>query len=235
MWLYAPNLSSVHGFSDRHGGVSRPPFDSLNLGGSDDDPADIAKNRELALQKLGLGTNALCFLKQVHGADVLPAKPGRMEGDGLVTREPGLVLAVSVADCYPVLLEDPVNKVIGAVHAGWRGTCAGIAGNAVREMRELGADPAGIRVAIGQGICAERFEVGEEVISEFRGKGFPEKYLRGRHIDLPSCLVYSLCGEGVRRENIWTMNRCTFEPDFYSHRRDTGRTGRMWGLICMNQ
>ena len=231
MWLKAPNIQAVHGFSTRHQGVSEPPFDSLNLGGPDDLPERIALNRERALAALSLNPARLSILRQVHGTAVQHAAPGVQEGDALVTNQKGLVLAISIADCYPLLFEDPINGVIGAAHAGWRGTVAGIAKKTIERMCELGASRHEIRVAIGQGISAARFEVGPEVTEQFQLAGFPSKCFIGRQIDLIASNKHVLLQSGIDSKNIWSMNRCTFENDFFSYRRDRGVTGRMWGLI----
>ncbi|HQQ93878.1 MAG TPA: peptidoglycan editing factor PgeF [Bacteroidia bacterium] len=233
MWLKAPNIQALHGFSTRHGGLSPAPFDSLNLGGSDDLNENILANRKIALNALGLDFDSLCTLKQLHSADVCVASKGRQEGDALVSRQKGQILAVSIADCYPVLLEDPVNRVVGAVHAGWRGTLGRIAANAVKAMNNLGADVSQIRVAIGQGISQNRFEVGTDVLEKFIAAGFSEAHIRARTLDLAACNKQVLTDSGVPEENIWTMGRCTYEADFFSHRRDKGRTGRMWALIAL--
>lgn len=233
MWLKAPNISCVHGFSTRHGGVSEGALASLNLGGSLDSVQNIDRNREAALKNLNLNTSALCFLKQVHGNTVCIAAEGQQEGDALVTNRAGKTLAVSVADCYPILFYDAVNRVIGAAHAGWRGTVAGIAANTVNEMEKLGAEKKHIQVAIGQGICAQRFEVGSEVIAQFRERGFPDFCWQNNRVDLVKCNIFVLKENHIPENNIWAMNRCTFEADFFSHRRDKGQTGRMWGLIAM--
>jgi YfiH family protein len=233
MWLKAPNITCVHGFSTRHGGVSNTPFLSLNLGGSDDDPSLISRNREIALNNLDLSPHSLCYLKQVHGDAVCLANSGRQEGDALVTNEKGKVLAVSIADCYPVLFHDPVNHVIGAAHAGWRGTVSRILANTIREMLKLGAETRFIQVAIGQGISQVNFTVGSEVIGHFREAGFPEDSWAENRIDLVKCNKFVLRENNIPEGNVWSMNRCTFEPDFFSHRRDKGLTGRMWGLISM--
>ncbi len=233
MWIKSPAISCTHGFSDRNGGVSHAPFNSLNLAGSDDDAELISQNRRLALGQLGLKTDQLCILKQVHGADVRMAVPGKQEGDALVTNKKELVLAVAVADCYPVLFYDEKNKVVGAAHAGWRGTRAGIASRTVSAMEKLGAEPLNIRVAIGQGICTEHFEVGPEVITEFKSAGFPETCWKQNHIDLIACLKFDLTAHGIPEKNIWAMERCTFEDNFFSHRRDKGHTGRMWAVISL--
>lgn len=233
MWLKAPNIHCTHGFSDRHGGVSKGPHHSLNLGGSQDLTENIEKNRSIALSELQLSPHQLCTLKQVHGNTVCIAKPGKQEGDALVTNEKGLVLAVGIADCYPLLFHDEMNGVVGAAQAGWRGTCSLIAETTLKAMFQLGAKPEHIKVAIGQGISQSNFEVGDEVIQTFEKAGFPSFCWEGRHINLVKCNIFVLLKNHIFENNIWSMNRCTFESDFFSHRRDKGLTGRMWGLISL--
>jgi len=235
MWLKAPNIKCAHGFSTRHGGVSASPYDSLNLGGSEDDEKNILRNREKALAELGLSVSDLCNLKQVHGNKVNMAQRGRQEGDALVTNEKGLILAISIADCYPILFYDEKNSVIGAAHAGWRGTVNKIAENTVKSMVTLGAKPENLQAAIGQGICQENFEVGNEVIEQFEKNGFPSYCWKNNRIDLLLCNRFVLEQNHISQKNIWSMNRCTFEPDFFSYRRDKGKTGRMWAAIAMKK
>lgn len=233
MWLFAPNIESVHGFSTRLGGVSQPPFQSLNLGGSDDQPENIANNRSLALERLQLRSDQVASLKQVHGTDVRQAKQGIQEGDALVTNKTGMALAISIADCYPILLEDTQNGVIGAAHAGWRGTLGHIAAATIDQMEKLGAKRSSIKAAIGQGISVKQFEVGNEVLSRFVASGFPSECYQGTCIDLLQCNKFVLQKSGILPQNIWSMNRCTFEQDFFSYRRDKGVTGRMWAVIAL--
>ncbi len=233
MWLRSPNINCNHGFSTRWGGLSQQPFNSLNLGGQHDDVNLILQNRTLALQKLNLSINNLCYLKQVHCNVVRNAQLGQLEGDALVTNSSNFILAVSIADCYPILFYDEINKVIGAAHAGWRGTVSRIAENTIKKMTELGANVNSIKVAIGQGICQEKFEVGNEVIEEFEKNGFPNYCWRDNKIDLIACNKFVLQQSNISDENIWTMNRCTFEDDFFSYRQDKGKTGRMWAVITL--
>jgi YfiH family protein len=233
MWIKAPNINCTHGFSTREGGVSVGAFQSLNLGGSEDDAQNILKNRSLALAELGLKLDDLCNLKQVHGVEVKNAIIGQQEGDALVTNEPGLILAVSAADCFPILFFDEENVVVAAAHAGWRGTAARLVEKTIDAMLKLGAEVDHIKVAIGQGICKTHFEVGPEVAEEFRQEGFPEQFLSDNKIDLAGCNRFILLDNGIHKQNIWTMNRCTYEPEFFSHRRDKGHTGRMWGVISL--
>ncbi|MDO8999589.1 MAG: peptidoglycan editing factor PgeF [Bacteroidota bacterium] len=233
MWLSAPNIDCIHGFSNRHGGISVSPFDSLNLGGSEDEPIKIATNRKLALKNLNLSIDKLCNLKQIHSNKVCIAKIGQQEGDALVTNEKNLILAISIADCYPILFHDKVNNVIGAAHAGWRGTVSKIAENTINEMIKLGAQAENIKVAIGQGISQDKFEVGNEVIEQFEKAGFPSYCWKENKINLIACNKFVLFQNGILEQNCWTMNSCTFENDFFSYRRDKGKTGRMWAMINM--
>jgi len=232
-WLFAPDITAVHGFSTRHGGVSPKPFASLNLGGKEDSPENIAQNRKLALSELNLEMDRVSYLDQVHGITVCQARPGKQTGDALVTSERGLAIAVGAADCYPVLFHDEKNGVIGAAHCGWKGTLGRIVRHTLEEMRKLGAESQQIRVAIGQGICRDKYEVSEEVITQFREAGFPVDCWSGRQLDLLAANRFVALEAGIPEENIWSMNRCTTEADFFSYRRDGGKTGRMWAVIML--
>lgn len=233
MWIHSPNISCTHGFSTRHGGVSEHPFYSLNLGGSQDDITNIQTNRTRALNQLNLDSKNVCTLKQVHGTHVCFAEIGSQEGDALVTNQKNLILAVSIADCYPVLFYDATQQIIGAAHAGWRGTVGKIVANTIHNMIQLGSKPENIQVAIGQGISQKKFEVGNEVIQQFEAAGFPNTCWHSNKIDLITCNTHVLLQNNIPEKNIWVMNRCTFEDDFFSYRQDKGLTGRMWAVICM--
>jgi YfiH family protein len=234
MWIQSAAISCIHGFSTRNEGVSTGPFSSLNLGGKDDAPENIQTNRTRALSSLGLNVSQVCTLGQIHGADVIRAEPGKkLTGDALVSNTRGTALAISVADCYPILFHDPETNVIGAAHAGWRGTCAKIAENVIREMILLGANAQRIKIAIGPGISQERFEVGPEVIQQFIDAGFPDTIVRKNKIDLAAANSWLVQKNCVPSENIHVLGRCTFEDDFFSYRQDNGLTGRMWGLIAL--
>jgi len=232
MWLHAPNINCRHGFSTRYGGVSKAPFHELNLGGSQDIPTSIEQNRKIAMEAIGLAFNSLCLLKQVHGSKVCPGEFGCQEGDALVSNQTGKTLAVSIADCYPILFQDSKNGVIAAAHAGWRGTLAGIAGKVIQQMIQLGAETSAIQVAIGQGISQQNFEVGAEVVDLFLAEKFPNSCIFNSKIDLITCNKHVLKQHNIPDSNIWSMNRCTFEDEFFSYRRDKGITGRMWAVIA---
>jgi polyphenol oxidase len=228
------NLLNVrHGFSTRQGGVSPAPFTSLNLGGSEDTPENIAENRRIFLQALGLDPNSVAWMQQVHGTEVCHAQPGQQTCDALVTAARGLILAVSTADCYPLLFHDPVNQVIGAAHAGWRGTLGRIAAATIEKMKTLGAMPQTIRAAIGPGICGINYEVSEDVLQQFAYAGFPHSTRNGRLLDLALANQFVLEEAGILLPNIDVFNRCSTENDFFSYRRDKGLTGRMWSVISL--
>lgn len=232
-WLFSPDITAVHGFSTRHGGVSPKPFESLNLGGKEDRPENIAQNRKLALDELNMEASRVSYLDQVHGITVCRAQAGKQTGDALVTREKNLPIAVGAADCYPVLFHDETNGVIGAAHCGWKGTLGKIVKHTIGEMQKLGAETTRIRVAIGQGICRDNYEVSEEVIMQFREAGFPKDCWSGRQLDLLAANRFAALEAGIPEENIWSMGRCTTEADFFSYRRDGGKTGRMWAVIML--
>lgn len=238
--LQSPLLEVPHGFTTRAGGVSPAPFDSLNLGLSTaDDPAHVQENRRRVLALFG--NPPLAGLSQVHGNQVhVVETAGEWEGDGLLTSTPGLLLRVSVADCYPILLHDPRKGVVGALHAGWRGVVAGILPRALEIMQShWGSHPDDIRVAVGPGISGPHFQVGPEVLEQFERAGLafaepdprhPGKYL----LDLERALRAHAQQGGIRLEHYWALGRCTYaDPAFFSHRRDQGQTGRMWALIML--
>jgi len=237
MWLTAPNLKSKHGFSTRHGGFSSAPYHSLNFDSRADHFETVQKNRRHALEQLGYSLEQVCTLEQIHGVKVLEARPGEQMGDGLISSEPGQVLAIGTADCYPILLEDAQAGIVAAVHAGWRGTLGRIAAVAVQKMLERGAKLERIQAAIGPGISGKNYEVSRELAGQFLESGFPDSVASGMgvqqqpRLDLLEANHFVLLEAGVPLENIWASGRCSLEPDFFSYRRDGGKTGRMWAVI----
>ncbi|MGW5416756.1 peptidoglycan editing factor PgeF [Actinomadura geliboluensis] len=223
------------GFTGRAGGVSRPPYDSLNLGGAvGDDPAAVRGNRRRAAEALGADPGRTVYMRQVHGADVAfvtsPETPGPV--DAVVTTVPGLALAVLVADCAPVLLADPVAGVVGAAHSGRPGTAAGVVPALVKAMCERGADPARMTAAIGPAACGRCYEVPAEMRDEVAAvvpaahavtsKGTPG-------LDIRAGIAAQLASAGVAE--VTADARCTIEDaGLFSYRRD-GRTGRFAGFV----
>jgi len=236
---------AVHGFSTRLEGVSKVyGGDALNLGFTREDTREaVEQNRALFLRELGCESWPLVTLRQVHSdhihkIDGIPHAP--LTGDGLVTATPGILIAVQTADCLPVLLVDAKRRAVGAFHAGWRGTVARIVEKGAGVMRrEFGSDPADLHAAIGPGIGACCYEVGDDVRDKFTGQ-FPyaselfhevqhrdevrEKYpllfMNARapghgddghklHLDLVEANRRQLLAAGVKERNITAVAICT--------------------------
>ena len=240
-----------HFFTTRQGGVSRGmAFGSMNPGlYTADDPEAVRRNLAILAERLGLPVTRIVMPHQTHedrlltiDADFL-AKPMAeqrqlLEGvDGLMTVEPQLCVAVSTADCVPLLLYAPDQAVVAAVHAGWRGTVKGIAQKAVRQLQsEFGCDPALVRVAIGPSISQAAFEVGEEVVEAFASAGMPLYRLMRRdpnngkaHIDLWGANRWQLMEAGVEARHIEIAGICTYSQweRFFSARRLGVQSGRI--------
>lgn len=236
--IFAQFPGLVAAESTRHGGVSPAPFATLNLGKSTADaPANVAENRRRFAAAAGFGVEALAWSHQVHGRQIrLVTEPGGAKGfDALVTRAPGVVLAVSVADCAPILIFDAENRAVAAVHAGWRGTAAQLVGQTLRFMAgAFGTRGAGCFAYVGACIGAADFEVGEEVAAQFDGafKRFDparDKFL----IDLKKANAAQLSAFGIPGPQIEISPFCTVRDhaDYFSHRREKGTTGRMLAVI----
>ncbi len=251
-YLVSPLLDGVrHCFSTRFGGVSEGYLSSLNLGTHrGDDPAKVLENYRILGKAVGFDPLNTVFTKQIH-SDIVEkvdrSHCGRgllrevTEGcDGLITNEEGVVLTVFSADCTPVLFFDPVAKAIGAAHAGWRGTAAGIAAKVVEKLSaEFGSDPKNIRVAVGPCISQCCFEthsdvpnamiesLGEDAKAHILSNG--DKYL----VDLKGLNALWLRKAGV--EQIHIAKECTAcEPDrFWSHRRVGDKRGSLATMITL--
>ncbi|MFN4241870.1 MAG: polyphenol oxidase family protein [Tepidisphaerales bacterium] len=237
-------LGVRHAFSTRIGGSSTGPLASLNLGNpssvppqtpfTPDPPERIAAHFSRLLSAAGLpGTR--CAVRQVHGAAVAVVRRGEpfregQEADAIVSDDPDRTVVIRTADCAAVLMASADGRLIGAVHAGWRGVVAGAVTAAAKVMAELGR-PA-VRAAVFPAISADAFEVGAEVVEAFRSAGLPawgvEGTDRGR-ADVPGACRVQLQRVGVMPQHCTVSGLCTYAraDEFYSHRRDGGVTGRM--------
>jgi polyphenol oxidase len=235
-WRPAVPAGAVIAFSTRRGGVSEPPFDSLNLGRSTDDRAEsVTENRSRLLVCLGLAPESLATAGQVHGARVVEVDaPGHQPGcDALVSRVPGLALAVTTADCMSLLYTAP--GAVAAAHAGWRGTADGMPVAALTALcTSAGCAPEHVHVHLGPCIRGCCYEVGGEVASRFPAAALRQGPGRSR-LDLPTAARLALEAAGVPRDSIHDTGACSAcEPYWYfSHRRDQGRTGRLWGVAAV--
>jgi polyphenol oxidase len=221
-----------HAFFTRRGGVSGGLFQSLNCGfGSGDVDTNVARNRAIAIGRLGLAAERLVTCRQVHGAlAVAVHRPWRREeaprADGLVTRVPGLALGVLAADCAPILFWDPVARVVGAAHAGWRGALTGIAEATIAAMEELGAERPRMRAGIGPCIGPGSYEVGPEfprpIVAEDAAAAtfFARSRRPGRYLfDLSAYVGHRLARCGVGRIEHATRDTFAEPEDFFSYRR----------------
>jgi len=240
-----------HGFTTRGGGVSRAPYDTLNVGAKwGDARADVVENRRRIERAAG---GALFLATQVHGAAVTcvaagddRARVAGVEADALCASDAALPLAVFVADCIPALIADPRTGAFAAVHAGWRGTVAGVLPAAVRALGErFGARPEDLRVALGPAIGPCCFEVGPEVVAAVeaavpgaRAAGVivdPQPaHGRKARVDLKRANVVLLGAAGVPAGAIDAGPECTScdRGRFFSFRRDGGRTGQHVAFIA---
>jgi polyphenol oxidase len=244
-WLEADlGAGARAAFSSRLGGVSEPPFDSLNLGVLTDDATEaVNQNRRRFARALGKQPEEVVFALQVHGTGLIDHRPspqlrssfdtdavqkeprkGLPEADGHLIAGPGLAPLVFVADCLPIALRGPGG--VAMVHAGWRGLAGGILGAAAEAVSATDA-------AIGPGIGPCCYEVGEEVLGAFAGLG--EGVAQGRMLDLPEAARRLLSAAGVDR--VETAGLCTSckEELFFSHRREAGRTGRQAGIAWLEE
>jgi len=215
----------------RAGGASRPPYDTFNLGDHvGDEPADVEANRKRLTTELGV--SKVAWMEQVHGrtATVVDgSEPGPAEmTDALVTAQPGLAVAVLVADCVPILLSDPVAGVVAAVHAGRVGARVGVVPATLEAMRSVGAETHRIEGLLGPAICGECYEVPAAMAADVE-EHLPGSACRTRKgtpgLDLKAGLWRQLADLGVGK--IGVDPRCTVEDKtLFSYRRD-GKTGRI--------
>lgn len=239
------------GFTTRNGGVSRPPYNSLNLGfNSGDLRPQVEGNRSTLARAFDLPPHFLLTMKQVHGTDILVVDQSNpdlshfltIECDAVITDQPGILAGVLIADCYPVLLFDPRKRAAAAVHVGWRGAAAGIIGKTVRAMAaRFSCRSQDLLAAIGPGIGAHRYEVDRPVRDAFRqGTGHWEEIARetelGRwQLDLRQSCLLQLADAGLLPGQVEAAEECTccHKELFFSYRRDGGKTGRQLGFVLL--
>lgn len=247
----APILQNIpglkHGFSSREGGVSVGPYRSLNFGwDTGDEDESVEENYRRLAEDLGSVPEKIYGVAQVHGREVvrLETSPDSnprmtMQADSLMTSLPRTFVSVRVADCVPILLADPVTKAVAAVHAGWRGTLAGVLENTLSMMmEECGSEVSDIRIAAGPAIGKCCFDVDFGVAALFQNKlglSKDEVVHEGEksRLDLVAINLRRAQALGVRSQNVWTAALCTrCHPDlFFSYRRDGRKTGRCAGVI----
>ena len=230
-----------HEVFTRHGGVSSPPYDALNVGyGEGDPPENVQANLEII--KAIMGARHLLLMKQVHGNDVhlfrkgrSPTPPSTVTGDAMISDIPGAAVLVKSADCQAIILFDPFKKVISNVHCGWRGNASNIiAGTVARMNSDFQCHPSHILAGIGPslGPCCAEFVTYREI--------FPETFVpfmvRKNFFDLWQISRWQLMEAGLQKENIEVAGMCTrCRTDlFYSYRAE-GITGRFATVAMLNE
>jgi YfiH family protein len=232
--LTSPLLTGLpgvrHAFFTRRGGVSQGIYASLNQGvGSRDSPAAVQENRRRTAAHFDLPAERLLTAYQIHSSKVAIAREPwaeRPQVDGVATAAIGLICGALAADCAPVLLADPVARVVAAAHSGWRGALGGVLESAVRRMTELGAEPARIVAAVGPCIGPASYEVGLEFLAAFEelDPAYARFFAAGaaadkRQFDLPAFVLERLRAVGVG-QCAWTGHDTFADAElFYSNRR----------------
>lgn len=248
--------ANVTAFSTtRHGGVSQGSYGEMNINPyCGDTPADIACNKAALAKALDIETERIILPHQSHGTEIrhiasdflsLPTNIQQMvlEGvDAVMTDMTNVCIGVSTADCIPILLYDAAHNAACAVHAGWRGTVAGIAKRAVAAMAvHYHTLPTDIKAIIGPGISVDAFEVGDEVYEQFASAGFDMESISRKdekwHIDLWECNRQQLTETGIAKEAIHTCGICTYNNanDYFSARRLGTDSGRIYTGIIIRQ
>lgn len=246
-----PNV--IAGFTTKHGGFSSDSFESLNMGFHVDDRKNsVCQNRLILSEKLKFPLEQWVGAEQTHETKIRKVnKSDKGKGshdygdsfkqtDGFYTSESGLLLTLCFADCVPLYFIAPQQRIIGAAHAGWRGTVAGIGREMISCLSAEGVKPSEVHVAIGPSICEKCYVVDDYVVSHLQNK--VEDVTKNTYnlidknqyqLNLPKLNKQILMDAGVLEENIMSTNLCTScnHELFFSHRKDQGTTGRMISFI----
>lgn len=244
---------SVQGFTTRHEGVSRTPYNSLNLGtNTQDQQHSVEGNRSLLTRAFGITQEKLVTVKQVHGADILVIdEPNEdvshflgIEGDAIITNQPGIMIGVCVADCAPILLLDQEKQVIAVVHAGWQGTASKLISKTVAGMKSMfECSPKKLQAVIGPCIGKCCYEVDAPVKQAFIQNGLSWENCSEQsgdglwRLDIAAANRELLIGAGVPADQIKVSGMCVccHRELFFSYRRDGIETGRQMGFIMLKE
>lgn len=239
-----------HAFFTRAGGVSAGIYASNNCGfGSKDDPERVTENRARCADKLDVARAHLVTLNQIHSATVIEVeapwtRDALPRADAMVTRIPGIALGVLSADCAPVLFADPIARVIGAAHAGWKGALTGVVEATVKAMVALGAEPTHMVAGIGPAIGKRSYEVSTAFLTPFlvqdplnRQYFFPGAAVDKHMFDLKGYVASRLTACHVNLVTIMPNDTCAEEDRFFSYRRACHRKeddyGRLLSAIAL--
>ncbi len=237
----------VQAIFTRQGGVSRVPYESLNVGGTVGDEVEcVRENRLRIFAALDRRAESAFDAWQVHGTKVVIADAPRPpdvpheQADAILTDQPSVTLFMRFADCVPIFLQDPVRQVVGLVHAGWKGTVLGTVRIAIRAMHDhYGTDPADLLAAIGPSIGPDHYEVGPEVVAQVEqafgadSPGLLSSNHHGQHFDLWAANRLWLEREGIRQIEVAGVCTACHTDDWFSHRAEHGRTGRFGAILAL--
>ena len=241
------HVNISHAIFTRHGGCSPKPWKSLNVGSTvGDNRVRVIRNQRLALEAIGCEPKSLYDVWQVHGSNVVcvdnPRDPDvpHIKADAMVTDKPDVTLFMRFADCVPILLCDPDVQVVGLVHAGWQGTVDKVATKTIKRMTEIyGCRPQNILAGIGPSICVDHYSVGSEVEDKVRDsfQNDSDRLLqrdRGEvKFDLWAANRLLLSQAGLLEIELANICTACQNDDWYSHRREGGKTGRFGALIML--
>lgn len=230
-----------HGFFGRNGGRSQGLYTSLNCGyGSDDVGNSVKENCQKIAEHLNISAPNLLSVQQIHSNIVTVVdSPIRsktpQKSDAMVSALPDIGLGILTADCAPILFSDPIHKIIGAAHAGWKGAVSGIIGNTVDAMINLGAKRENIRAVIGPTISQQSYEVGQEFFESFFDDNpeYARFFINGKAgkylFDLPGFVITDLNAQRIHSAE-W-VKKCTYmlEKEYFSYRRATHKSQPDYG------
>ncbi|OGP89463.1 MAG: hypothetical protein A2157_13470 [Deltaproteobacteria bacterium RBG_16_47_11] len=229
-----------HGFLTRRGGISLPPFDSLNFSKNTGDLEDhVSKNKNLIGASFGFDSNRLILLHQMHQDGILVIRepddslPCNLEYDAMITHSENRFLGIKTADCLPIFVIDKVKKVIAAIHAGRQGTARRIVRKALKRMKaEWGCLPKDLLIALGPSIGPCCYEIDEKVFhAEWEPYSMPKGHGKWR-VDLPRINMEHMKNEGIKENQIFWIDLCTrCHSDLFFSYRGEGQTGRQLSFI----
>lgn len=242
------SLGVKHAVFTRHGGVSPMPWNSLNMGGAvGDDVERVRQNRLRAFESLDCSPDSIFDVWLIHSADVVHTDAPRdtnlpyQKADIILTDNPEVTLFMRYADCVPILVYDPIRRVIGVAHAGWLGTVRDVAGATIKAMCDrYGTKPSDIIACIGPSIGPDHYEVGEDVISQVRQRFNSDSDLvlhvhkASTHFDLWKANQYLLERAGVKHVEVSGICTACHTEDWFSHRAEKRKTGRFGALISLS-
>lgn len=239
--ISSPHVTAC--FTGRDGGVSIPPYHSANLAFHvGDNPDDVVKNHDILADKLGFNRHSLIHMRQIHSDTIVIVDKTLSfdtppECDALITNRPQTPLMVMSADCTGILIYDPIQKVIAAVHAGRAGALESILPKTIQKMGEVfGSLSENLQITLGPSIHGCCYEINETIASETEDKGYPEALRRENgkvFLDVNTILLKQLNKLSI--ENIEVIEHCTSCRcnEYFSYRADAQHTGRLAGVIIL--